>query len=75
MKGPPTLTYIPVRRHTHQSHVNMARLPAEVLGVRRAGNNVSLIPVSIKNEAGELRDSASQGSDSQGRQLLRGEDQ
>ncbi|TLY74072.1 MAG: asparaginase [Gammaproteobacteria bacterium] len=57
-EGPPALTYIPARRHTYQSQVNIARLPAKVLGVSRAGNKVTLIPVAIKNEAGELLDSA-----------------
>jgi hypothetical protein len=57
-EGPPTLTYIPARRHTHQSQVNIARLPAEVLGVKRAGNNVTTIQVAIKNDAGELLEGA-----------------
>ena len=57
-EGPPTLTYIPARRHTYQSQVNIARLPAKVLGVNRAGNKVAMIPVAIKNEAGELLGSA-----------------
>src|SRR2546422_2656724 len=50
-EGPPTLTYIPARRHTYQSQVNIARLPAKVLGVSRAGDKVAMIPVAIKNEA------------------------
>ena len=57
-EGPPTLTYIPARRHTHQSQVNIARLPAEVLGVKRAGNNVTTTQVAIKNDAGELLEGA-----------------
>jgi len=57
-EGPPTLTYVPARRHTHQSHVNIARLPAEVRGVKRAANKVTMIQVAIKDEAGELLDSA-----------------
>ncbi len=57
-EGPPTLTYLPARRHTYQSQVNIARLPARVLGVNRAGDNVAMIPVAIKNEAGELLGSA-----------------
>jgi len=57
-EGPPTLTYIPARRHTYQSQVNIARLPAKVLGVTRAGDKVAMIPVAIKNEAGELLGSA-----------------
>src|SRR5207244_12554481 len=57
-EGPPTLTYIPARRHTYQSQVNIARLPAKVLGVNRAGDKVAMTPVPIKNEAGELLGSA-----------------
>ena len=57
-EGPPTLTYIPARRHTYQSQVNLARLPAKVLGVNRAGDKIAMIPVAIKNEAGELLGSA-----------------
>ena len=57
-EGPPTLTYVPARRHTYQSQVNIARLPAKVLGVNRAGDKVAMIPVAIKNEAGELLGSA-----------------
>src|SRR2546425_6039741 len=49
---------IPARRHTYQSQVNVARLPAEVLGVNRAGDKVAMIPVAIRNEAGELLGSA-----------------
>jgi L-asparaginase len=49
-EGPPMLTYIPARRHTYLSEVNIARLPNEVLGVNK--------PVPIKNKAGELLDSA-----------------
>src|SRR5216117_2049786 len=40
-EGPPTLTYIPARRHTYQSQVNIARLPAKVLGANRAGDKRS----------------------------------
>src|SRR3989440_5537796 len=57
-EGPPTLTYIPARRHTYQSQGNIARLPAKVLGVNRAGDKVAMSPVAVKNEAGELPGSA-----------------
>ena len=50
-EGPPTLTYIPARRHTYLSEVNISRLPSEVRGVKN-------ISVPIKNKAGELLDSA-----------------
>jgi L-asparaginase len=46
-EGPPTLTYVPARRHTWLSEVNLTRLPAQVNGLRRA-------PVRVKNDAGEL---------------------
>jgi hypothetical protein len=49
-EGPPVLTYIPARLHTHQSQVNISRLPAEVQGIHG--------PVKIKNEQGELLGSA-----------------
>lgn len=29
-EGPPTITYLPTRKHTYQSEVNISRLPAEV---------------------------------------------
>ena len=57
-EGPPTLTYIPARRHTHLSEVNMARLPAEVPGVRSEQNRIRTTAVPVKNKAGELLGSA-----------------
>jgi hypothetical protein len=49
-EGPPVLTYLPARLHTHQSQVNITRLPAEVPGLHG--------PVRIKSEQGELLGSA-----------------
>lgn len=56
--GRPTLTYLPASRHTYQSEVNVSRLPAKVLGVRRVDGKLKLVDVPIKDNAGELLDSA-----------------
>jgi L-asparaginase len=53
-EGPPTLTYVPARRHTYVSEVNLTRLPAEVSGVRRSDGRVRRTPVQVKDAAGEL---------------------
>src|SRR5437773_711578 len=45
-EGPPVLTYIPTRRHTFQSEVNLSRVPREVSGIKGT--------VQIKNEADEI---------------------
>ena len=34
--GKPAINYLPATRHTYRSDVNVSRLPAEVMGVRRA---------------------------------------
>src|SRR5947208_16841447 len=47
-EGPPTLTYIPARRRTYPSQVNIVRLPAKVPGVDRTGYKVAMMPVSFK---------------------------
>jgi hypothetical protein len=50
-EGPPTLTYIPARRHTYLSEVNFTRLPTAVPGLAQKA-------VRVKNDAGELLGSA-----------------
>lgn len=52
--GAPTLLYLPATRHTHKSDVNIARLPKEVLGVRRVDGKLSTVPVRVKSDTGEL---------------------
>jgi L-asparaginase/Glu-tRNA(Gln) amidotransferase subunit D len=49
-EGAPVLTYIPARKHTFQSEVNLSRLPREVPGIKGA--------VQIRNEAGEIVEDA-----------------
>jgi L-asparaginase len=52
--GPPTLSYLPARRHTYLSEVNLTRLPATVEGAQ--GPRVVAVP--IKDAAGQLLESA-----------------
>src|SRR5439155_5532653 len=50
-EGPPTLTYIPARRHTYQSEVNLSRLPREVKNDRGELLGEAIPKVSIIKEA------------------------
>jgi len=52
-EGSPTLAYLPARRHTYLSEVNLARLPATVEGAQGA----RVVSVPIKDPAGELLES------------------
>ena len=56
--GPPQLTFKTVKRHTHNSAVNLSRLPAEVQGSRAQGSTVAQMAVRIKDSAGRLVASA-----------------
>lgn len=57
-EAPPTLTYLPARRHTYRSEVHLGRLPAEVRGVRQADGRLVLAPVAVKDGAGALLEGA-----------------
>ena len=52
--GPASLTFRPVKRHTHKSAVNINRLPGTVQGVQRVDGKVSIVPVKIKDEQERL---------------------
>ncbi len=52
--GAPVMTYVPNRRHTHQSAVNLRRLPQSVTGVRRVNGTITQAPVRVKDESGWL---------------------
>lgn len=52
--GPAALTFLPVKRHTYTSDVNLTRLPGSVEGVRLEGATIRKIPVRIKDERGAL---------------------
>ena len=52
--GAPQFSFKPVKRHTHNSQVNLNRLPREVQGSKSQSSKVGTIPVAIKNNVGEL---------------------
>lgn len=52
--SPMTLTFVPVRKHTHTSDVNVTRLPRSVPGVRLAGGRLTTVDVPIKDGNGNL---------------------
>ena len=52
--GAPQFSFKPVRRHTHNSQVNLSRLPREVHGSKVQDSKVGTIAVTIKNNVGEL---------------------
>ena len=57
--GKPVVNYVPATRHTHRSEVNIARLPSQVMGVRRDdGGRLVEVAVPIKDAEGRLLDSA-----------------
>ena len=56
--NPPALTFVPTKRHTHSSEVNLTRLPNNVQGVTRNGDEIFNVEVAIKDENGDLLASA-----------------
>jgi hypothetical protein len=56
--GGPVLTFIPNRRHTYQSAVNLHQLPEAVEGVLRRDGAIERVPVPVKDAAGCLLSSA-----------------
>jgi L-asparaginase len=56
--GPPLLHYLPTARHTWCSQVNLTRLPAAVIGVRREAGHIATVPMAVKDAGGNLLDTA-----------------
>ena len=56
--GAPQLSFKPVKRHTHESAVNLTQLPGVVQGSRRRGSKVETVAVAIKDDGGNLLPSA-----------------
>jgi hypothetical protein len=56
--GGPVLTFIPSRRHTHQSSVNLHQLPTSVEGVQARDGALQRMNVPIKDGQGRLLASA-----------------
>jgi L-asparaginase len=53
--GEPVLTFVPARKHTFTSDVNLSRLPDAVLGTRRgADGRVEIVSQAIKSADGGL---------------------
>jgi hypothetical protein len=52
--GSPKLTYLPTRRHTYRSDVNLGRIPAAVPAVRGVIGEVSATTAAVKDETGRL---------------------
>lgn len=56
--GDPQLTYVPTKRHTASSEVNLTRIPASVPGVRATDAGIQSVPVQVKDADGDLVASA-----------------
>jgi len=52
--GAPQFSFKPVKRHTHNSAVNLMQLPRDVQGSRVQGSTVGTIEVQIKDAQGDL---------------------
>jgi len=52
------LTFLPTKKHTYLSEVNLTKLPASVRGVWRDNGRIVHVDVSIKDERGALLPSA-----------------
>ena len=50
----PALTFVPARRHTFTSAVNISQLPGQVMGVQRGDAGIVAVPVAIKDADGNL---------------------
>ena len=52
--NPHVLAFVPTRKHTHTSDVNVTRLPRSVQGVRLEGTRITSVEVPIKDAQGNL---------------------
>lgn len=52
--NPIALAFVPTKKHTYSSEVNMTRLPAATQGVKRVGNTITKVDVPIKDQKGNL---------------------
>jgi hypothetical protein len=51
---PMVLTFVPVRKHTYTSDVNLTKLPRAVQGVQLSGGRIAPVQVPIRDANGEL---------------------
>jgi L-asparaginase len=54
----PVLTFLPVKKHTSTSEVNLTRLPVRVRGTIRLADCLAPVDVQVKDDAGKLLASA-----------------
>jgi len=52
--GPPQFSFKPVKRHTHNSLVNLSQLPENVQGSRGQGSTIGIITVPVMDTGGDL---------------------
>jgi hypothetical protein len=52
--GAPQFSFKPVKRHTHNSAVNLSQLPSEVQGSRAQGSKIETFAVRIKDAQADL---------------------
>ena len=52
--NPVVLTFLPTKKHTYISEVNLTKLPSRVSGVRRDGERIVHVDVSVKDSQGDL---------------------
>ncbi len=57
-EGPPVLSYLPARRHTYLSDVNVSRLPSSTKGIARRDGRLVAVDVPIKSAADQLVEDA-----------------
>ena len=53
-QGPPKLSYLPTRRHTHKSEVRLSTMPTEVTVVAGRFGDAVVAKRSVKDETGDL---------------------
>ncbi len=52
--GAPQFSFKPVKRHTHNSAVNLTQLPSAVQGSRAQGSKIGTVTVAIRDDRGDL---------------------
>ena len=57
--GPPQVTFVPARKHTHTSEVRLTALPTKVAGVSGSlADGIQLVDLAVKDDVGGLLPSA-----------------
>jgi L-asparaginase len=51
---PPVLSFLPLKRHTHTSTVNLTQLPMSVSGTTASAGGIRSVEVRVKDDSGQL---------------------